>query len=53
MTVTPDDSIRLRHLGIVLLSNLTKAATFTLLYGNDVTDALARLTQILLYQVYL
>lgn len=37
MTVTPDDSVHLQHLGIVLLANLTMTATITLLLGKDVT----------------
>jgi hypothetical protein len=37
MTVTPDDSVRLQHVGITLLANLTFTATLTLLLGNDVT----------------
>ena len=37
MTVTPDDSALLQHLGISLLLNLAELLTLTLLYGKDVT----------------
>jgi hypothetical protein len=56
MTVTPDDSARLQHMGIVLLTNLAQISTFTLLYGNDATiypvDALTPLRLTLPYQAY-
>lgn len=35
MTVTPDDSTRLQHLGIVILTNLANLSTLTLLHGNE------------------
>ena len=35
MTVTPDDSARLRDLGISTLLDLTNFSTITLLHGND------------------
>ncbi|KAF8230496.1 hypothetical protein L208DRAFT_1400453 [Tricholoma matsutake] len=38
MTITPDDSARLRHVGIVLLTNLAGLTTTTLLHGNAVTS---------------
>jgi hypothetical protein len=37
MTVTPDDSARLRSLGIALLLNLAFLLTLTFLHGNDFT----------------
>ena len=37
MTVTPDDSARLQHLGIVLLNNVAGLSAATLLYGKRVT----------------
>jgi hypothetical protein len=47
MTVTPDDSARLRALGMSLLDILATLATITLLHGNDITiypvDALTQL----------
>ena len=54
MTVTPDDSIHLQRLGIVLLQNIARFTTITLLYGNN--DAIYRvdaLTQTPPCQAYL
>lgn len=47
MTVTPDDSARLRHVGVLLLSNLTSFSALTLLHGNDdIGDLLNALTRL-------
>jgi hypothetical protein len=45
MTVTPDDSARLRRLGINHLNNLAQLLTATLLQGNDAIITLV-LTQL-------
>ena len=51
MTVTPDDSARLQHAGIVLLTNLGSVLTVTLLHGNDIIYLANALIQLLPFHI--
>ena len=56
MAMTPDDSVLLEGLGIVLLSDLANLLILTLLHGNDATiypvDALTRLSSGIFIMVF-
>ena len=52
MTVTPDDAVRLQHMGIAFLLNIANLSTLTLLHGNNVSTIHPVDSLTFLYQAY-